>query len=137
MMKKLRTKQRYSTDLTVRYDDELASVELTTLTAYEVKYQTNHNSTETVVVTPIDTPEAFKGQGLLGFCPLDFEKPFWITREKLLSIQNPLRVWVIKGQREDVLFATPFYIESVTLDANAKNTPATAYQGNYIPRVGY
>ncbi len=137
MLNKLKTKQRYSTEMAVRYDEEFACVELTPLMAYEVKYQTNHNSTETAVVTPIDTPEAFKAHNLLGFCPLDMEKPFWISREKLLSIQNPLKVWVIKGKQEDILFATPCYIECVTLAADAKETPATAYQGNFIPRRGY
>lgn len=136
MMNQLKTKQRYPTELAVRYDDELATVELTTAVAFEITYQTSHNSTKTMLVTPINT-QVLQSERLLGFCPLDLEAPFWISREKLLSIQNPLRVWVIKGQWEDVLFAAPRYIESVTLDANAKTTPATAHQGNAVPRFEY
>ena len=44
-MNQLKTKQRYPTELAVRYDDELATVELTTAVAFEITYQTRDRET--------------------------------------------------------------------------------------------
>lgn len=137
MMKKLKNNQRYAKEMEIYFDDKQASVELTTLVAHELTYQNSLNSIKTEAVTTIAVPDHLKDHGLLGFCPVDLEKPFWLPLDKILSLRHSLKVWLIKGSHKEILVATPAHIESVKLVDFGGTQPASAYQADHLPRQGY